>query len=214
MEDIIIRLEKAAVDFGQFAIKPISMQLPEGYIIGIEGKNGAGKTTLIRMLLGRINRMQGQIYICGKEVRKEREEVLSHIGYISEENMFFEEYDAVENEGFYQGFYERWNGDKYRELLRRFQISAASKIGTLSRGNRIKFQLAFALAYQPKILIMDEPTAGLDPVFRTEFYRFLQEIVAKEEITVVFSSHLEEEINRLTDYVIHIEHGEVRLLKQ
>ncbi len=209
IEDTIIKIEQASVTFKNFVIKPVSMELPKGYIIGIEGPNGAGKSTLIKMLLGRYEKMEGSIQICGLDVLKEREKMLTRIGYVSEENVFFEEYDACDNERLYKDFYECWDSELFKEYLKKFKVSGSTKVGALSKGNKIRFQVAFALAHAPEVLIMDEPTAGLDPVFRTEFYRMLQEIVAENNTTILISTHIQEEMERLADYIICVDSGSV-----
>lgn len=93
--------------------------------------------------------------------------------------------------------------------MKKFKVSDSTKVGALSKGNKIRFQVAFALAHAPEVLIMDEPTAGLDPVFRTEFYRMLQEIVAENNTTILISTHIQEEMERLADYIICVDSGRV-----
>ena len=107
----------------------------------------------------------------------------------------------------YARFYQKWNHRLYEEMLRKYQVGKHKKYGTLSKGNQIKFQMAFALAYEPEVIIMDEPTAGLDPVFRMDFVKWLQDMVAENGTRILISSHLHEELEKIADYIIRIEKG-------
>lgn len=206
-EKIMIEFQQAGLNLKNFKMEPITMKLPKGYIVGIEGMNGAGKSTLIKMMLGRYPNMQGKILVDGLDVRKERVKMLSEVGYIAEEREFFEEYNVYETEGAYSRFYKNWNHERYRDMLRRFKVPGTTKVGVLSKGNNIKFQLAFTSAFQPEVIILDEPMAVLDPAFRMEFVRWMQDMVAEYETTILISSHIHEELEKMADYMIHVDNG-------
>lgn len=207
MDNIIIRAENASVHFKKFAMKPVNLELPQGYIIGVQGPNGAGKTTLLKMILGDFDRMQGKIEIDGRDNRKYRTELLQKIGFISNDRTFFEMEDAIENEAHFSVFYPNWDGAEYRRMLKKQGLSPVKSIGAMSRGERIKYQLAFSAAYRPRLMILDEPTAGLDPVFREDFLRTLQDFVADYETTVLLATHLDEDLERVADYMIDVSDG-------
>lgn len=207
MEKIIIRAENASVHFKKFAMKPVNLELPQGYIIGVQGPNGAGKTTLLKMILGDFDRMQGKIEIDGRDNRKYRTELLQKIGFISNDRTFFEMEDAIENEAHFSVFYPNWDGAEYRRMLKKQGLSPVRSIGAMSRGERIKYQLAFSAAYRPRLMILDEPTSGLDPVFREDFLRTLQDFVADYETTVLLATHLDEDLERVADYMIDVSDG-------
>ena len=211
MEKYCIELYEAGLVKKNFRIAPVTMKIPEGYIICMKGLNGAGKTTFFKMLLGREKGTFGKIRIMGKSMNSDRVSILQDVGFISEDNYFFSDSDPLENEQRYASFYSKWDGQLYRNKLREFGISSGTKISSLSKGNKVRFQLAFALAHFPKILILDEPTAGLDPVFRTEFYKLLRQLISEEEMTVIFSTHLSEEIEEVADYILEIKEGKVGL---
>ena len=141
----------------------------------------------------------------------ERVDILQQVGFVSEDNDFFHELSPLENEAQYAPLYSHWDGQLYRKKLKEFGIGFSTKISSLSKGNKVRFQLAFALAHNPKILLMDEPTAGLDPVFRTFLYKLLRELISEREITVIFSTHLSEEIGEVADYLLEINKGKVSL---
>ena len=200
-------MENASVHFKKFAMKPVNLELPQGYIIGVQGPNGAGKTTLLRMILGDFDRMQGKIEIDGRDVLKNRTELLQKIGVISNDRPFFETEDAIENEAHFSEFYPNWDGAEYRQMLKKQGLSPGRSIGAMSRGERIKYQLAFSAAYRPRLMVLDEPTAGLDPVFRVDFLRTLQDFVADYETTVLLATHLDEDLERVADYIIDVSYG-------
>lgn len=208
MEDVMIKMNNATVAFKGFCLEPINLEIPKGYIIGVQGENGAGKSTLLKMILGTYKNMKGSISVDGFDVINDREQVLSRVGVVEEQRAFFEEEDARKNEEYYSAFYDNWDKEMYRNMLKRMGISCGKKIGSLSKGERVKFQLAFAAAYCPKVLILDEPTAGLDPVFREDFLRILQEFVAEFETTVIMSTHIKEDLSKIADYMIEIHDGE------
>ena len=207
MEESIIRIENAAVQFDKFSIKPAKLEIPKGYVIGIQGDNGAGKTTFLRMLTGSYKKMQGKVYIDNLDVIKHRSEVMKILGMVSGERSFFMEEDARENEKLYSLFYPTWDSEEYHHMLEKLNLPVTKRLGTFSTGEKIKYQLAFAAAYRPKLLLLDEPTANLDSVFRDDFIRILQEFVADYETTILMSTHLQEDLLKIADYIIEMEQG-------
>lgn len=207
MEKIIVSMQNAGITFKGFAMADICIDIPKGYITGIEGRNGAGKTTLIKMILGLYPKMSGTIRVCGWDAVRERTSMLTQVGFISEERAFFKEYDAVDNEKFYAPYYKNWDGEMYREMLKRMSVSLHTKIGHMSKGTLMKFQTAFACAVHPELLVMDEPTAGLDPVFRAEFLKILQTLVAEEDMTILMSTNITSDLDKIADYMIDVQDG-------
>lgn len=207
MDEIMIEIKNAGVNFKVFALENVNLQIPKGYIVGITGANGSGKTTLIKMMLGLYPSMNGTITTGGYDVVKQREKMLGITGYVSEDRKFFMEYSAVENEEVYKNFYPDWNKEKYRNALKTMNVSLNTKVQSLSKGNYIKFQVAFAAAASPKLLILDEPTAGLDPVFRVDFLKMLQTLIADENMTVVMSTNIADDLEKVADYIIEIKNG-------
>lgn len=206
-EEIIIKCKQASVTLGQFHMQPINIEIPQGYIIGVVGKNGSGKSTFMKMLLGRYPKMTGSIEIAGMDVIKQRETMLCEVGYISEDREFFAAKTADEQEAIYAKYYPNWNHQLFEDLLRKYGVEIYTKYGDLSKGNQIKFQLAFTTACMPSVIVMDEPTAGLDPVFRIDFLKWMQELVAEYNTTILISSHIREELEQVVDYRIRVESG-------
>ncbi len=159
------------------------------------------------MVLGCFPKMNGTITINGYDVVKERQKVLAATGVISEKRIFYESEDALKNEEYFSPFYKNWDKEIYRKFLKKLDIPLSQNIGNLSKGERIKFQLAFSAAYKPALLIMDEPAAGLDPVFKTDFFKILQEFVAEYMTTILISDNVTENLAQIADYLITIENG-------
>lgn len=207
MEDIIIKIKEASVSFKNFALTPLSLNIPRGYIIGIKGSNGAGKSTFLKMVLGNFPKMQGQITVSGMDVIKERVQILQKTGVVSEEKIFFETEDAIKNEEYFSPFYKNWDREIYRTMLKKMNISLSQNIGNFSKGERAKYQLAFSAAYKPELLILDEPAAGLDPVFTKDFLKLLQEFVAEYQSTILVADNIEENLDQIADFIITIKNG-------
>ena len=121
------------------------------------------------------------------------------------------EEDAYENERLYAPFYKNWNSDEYRKMLKNLNINSGRSLGNLSTGEMLKYQLAFAAAYRPQVLLLDEPTANLDPVFRDDFLKILQEFIAEYDMTILMATHLDEDISKIADYIMDVEEGRYSL---
>lgn len=196
-----------------FSLQDVSFLVPEGFITGIIGENGAGKTTLFRQIMMEDARYSGEISVNGVALKDHRQEFMQEIGFISEEQKFFRNYNALQNVDFLQGFYKKFNRDLFKEKMAELKVPFGAKLSGLSRGEFLKFQLAFALGHQSKLFLLDEATAGMDPVYKKEFFRALHQIVA-EGGAVLMSTHIEEEVERHMDYVVRLKKGRVLFTKE
>lgn len=192
-----------------FALKDVTFRIEPGCIMGLVGRNGAGKTTAIRMIVGGLKPDKGDVRICGYDLFREGQQARDRIGFILEAMPFIQEYTLEENAGFFGPLYSVWDMDTFRRCLKRYDLSPDMSAKSLSRGMRVRFQLAFALAHHPSVLVMDEPAAGLDPVFRREFYYELQSAMEREEMSVLISTHVTADLDRIADYVTMLESGKM-----
>lgn len=193
-----------------FTLKDVSFSLEPGYILGLTGRNGAGKTTLIKQLIHPETASGGSVMINGMDAKKNPLMAKQEIGVLMEDQPFLFDMTLGMNGTLLGAFYEQFDMEKFYEYLRKFELNRDTRYRDLSRGMRMKFQLAFALAHSPKLLLMDEATGGLDVVFRREFYYLLQDAVEKELVSVIISTHVTEDLDKVADYVAFIEGGRMK----
>lgn len=206
MEEILFSAKNVNGKRG-FRLQNVSFDLPRGYIMGMVGKNGAGKTTFFDYLMNEKRRYTGAFLLDGEEIHENHVRFLDRVGFVSEENRFLEHRSAAQNAGLLGRFYTDFDGELFARTLEGSGVSTHKNVGRMSRGEQMKFQLAFAVAHRPRLYLLDEATAGMDPVFRVDFYRMLRELLAAEECSVILSTHIGEEIERELDYVGVLEAG-------
>lgn len=205
----VLEFEQVNLTWPDFTLTDISFSLKRGYIMGLVGYNGAGKTTLIHLMENKIRKYQGTILINGLDCRTQEAKVKDITAFISEEQVFFFEETAERNAEILSPYFTSWDKKLFESYLDRFEISRMTKIKDYSRGTYLKFQLAFAIAHHPMLYVMDEPTAGLDPVFRYDFLRIIQEIISEEEASVLFSTHNTGELDKIADYITMLDGGRI-----
>lgn len=210
MENVMLEVKGICKKHGAFVLQDVNFSLEEGYILGLTGRNGAGKTTLIKQLIHPESAKGGSVIINGIDAKKEPLRAKQEIGVLMEENPFLLDMTLELNGTLLGAFYERFDMEKFHEYLKRFELNREAVYRELSRGMRMKFQLAFALAHSPRLLLMDEATGGLDVVFRREFYYLLQEAVEKELVSVIISTHVTEDLDKVADYVAFMDGGRMR----
>ena len=205
----IIEFENVTGIKGKFRLQNINFSLPAGYIMGIMGQNGAGKTTLIRYIMEDKKLYSGTIRINGVDIRDDHAYMKNKIGFVSEENIFITERTAEQNVELLSGFYETFDRDIFISAMKKMELSPKKTYGKMSRGEVLKFQMAFAMAHKPEIYLLDEVTAGMDPVFRMDFFKILQDVIRDEKASVIMTSHIESEMERKTDYVGIMKNGQL-----
>jgi ABC-2 type transport system ATP-binding protein len=193
------------------ALAAVNLSLPRGAVYGLVGANGAGKTTLIRHLLGLLRAEGGSVRVFGRDPVADPVGVLSRIGYLSEENDLPGWMRIGELVRYSRAFYPAWDDAYAEELREAFALDPAAKIKDLSRGQRARAGLLIALAHRPELLLLDEPSSGLDPVVRRDILEAILRTIAHEGRTVLFSSHLLEEVERVADHITMISHGRIAL---
>lgn len=193
-----------------FQLQEISFALPEGYIMGLAGANGAGKTTLINYMMNPKKQYEGMIRLLGEDIHADHRKMMNRIGFVSEENLFFKDVTVQEHATMLSEFYENWDMPYFQETMKQVKIPLSRKVGNLSRGENMKFQMAFAMAHHPSLYLLDEVTAGMDPVFRIDFFKLLQKVISEEQVSVLMTSHIQSEMERKMDYIGILEHGRLK----
>jgi ABC-2 type transport system ATP-binding protein len=153
----------------------------------------------------------GTVTICGHDNRRQEVKAKNHIGFVADSCPFVKKYTLMENGELFGKYYRNFEMELFLSYLRRFQLDPQQTILSLSKGMESRFELAFALSHHPRLLIMDEPTDGLDPVFRREFLQLLQELIAGEEMGVLFSTHITSDLDKVADYITLVDRGRVVL---
>ena len=194
----------------EFTLCDINFTLGKGYILGVLGLNGAGKSTLMELLMGIYIPESGSVTYDGEEVSKDTTKTLQKIACVSENVNFIESMTLQENVEFFGVLYDNFDNAQWEEYMFSFGFTEANleqSFGTLSTGQQRKFQLAFALAFEPELLILDEPTANLDPHARVEWMELLKELTTAKEISVIMSTHLTSDLDELADYILIMHEG-------
>jgi ABC-2 type transport system ATP-binding protein len=204
--DLALALRGVSATVGSFSLRDISFELPAGYVMGFMGPNGAGKTTTIRCLLGMQAIRGGEIELLGRRVPGPVA-LRQDVGVVLDHTYLVGDWRLAEVERALRPFYDRWDADRYRELLGRFGLDARAKVKELSRGMAMKLMITVALSHHARLLVLDEPTSGLDPVARDELVGILGEFLTDETHSVLFSTHITADLERVADYVTLIHDG-------
>jgi len=207
----ILTVRNLKKEYVEFVLDSISWDVPKGYIMGLIGPNGAGKTTTIKLIMNLINADCGEIEVFGLDHSRNEKEVKNRIGYVGEEQYFYELRSPDWTGKFVGRFYKNWDQNKFLKLLEEFQIPKKKMIRKLSKGMKVKLSFALALSHNPELIILDEPTAGLDPVVRRDILDFLQDVTQDGSKSVIISSHITSDIARIADYITYMINGRIAL---
>lgn len=195
MEESALMVRGLCRQQGKFELRDISFTLPRGYIMGLVGRMGSGKTTLLKSILNPSLIKSGSVEYEGQA------------GFIMEDAPFFAEATLKENMDVFKNLYKNYDEKEFYERLKRVGLEDHKVYGLLSKGEKVRFQFAFAMGHHPRLLLLDEPTSGLDVTFRREFLYMLQEAVEKQMISVIFSTHLTDELERIADFIGVMDNG-------
>jgi ABC-2 type transport system ATP-binding protein len=208
--DNVIEIRRLTRQFGtKRALDNVSFAVPRGVVFGLVGANGAGKTTLIRHVLGLLKAQTGSVRVFGRDPVADPVGVLSRVGYLSEEGDLPGWMRVDELLRYMRAFYPNWDEDYAQDLRKQFALDGAQKVKSLSKGQRARAGLLVALAYRPELLLLDEPSSGLDPIVRRDILGAIVRTIADEGRTVLFSSHLLEEVERVSDCVAMLKGGRI-----
>lgn len=207
----VIEVKNVTKDYGDFKIDNISFAVPEGSVCGFIGQNGAGKTTTIKAILDVINVDAGEIFVFGQDVKINSARLREDIGVVFDEMGFHEFMTGKDINIMMKNIYKNWDDNVFFEYLKKFSLPSKKLCGDFSRGMRMKLQIAVALSHNAKLLIMDEPTSGLDPIVRNEMLQIFREYVIEEDHTILLSSHITGDLEKLSDEVVFINGGRIVL---
>ncbi len=197
-----------------FTLENVSFSVPKGSVMGFVGKNGAGKSTTINSILNIVNKDSGSVLFFGEEMANTTKHIRNKIGVVFDGMSFSGELTANKLEKVLADIYENWDSIKFNCYLKRFNIPTGRKIKTLSRGMTMKLSIAVSLSHQARLLILDEATAGLDPVAREEILDVFLEFVEDENNSILISSHISSDLEKISDYITIIDNGKIILTEE
>jgi ABC-2 type transport system ATP-binding protein len=209
MTDLAVQLDGVSKSYPHFQLESIDVKLPSGGILGFIGANGAGKSTTIRILMGLVHQDRGSVRVLGQRMPEQQALAKRDIGFASEDLRLYKGATVGWHMRFIRSIFPSWDQSYAELLLRRFDIRAEQKIKGLSHGQRVKTALLLILARRPRLLILDEPTTGLDPVARQEVLGELMEALADEGRTIFFSSQNTLDVEQISDQITFIDRGRI-----
>lgn len=207
--DKILEVKNLKKEYKDFSLENINFQLDRGYIMGFIGPNGSGKSTTIKLIMNLIKKDSGDIKIFGMDNIRHEKEVKEKIGFVYDENYFYDHVNIETMKKIIASFYKGWSDKIFNKYLKTFDLDPKKKIKNLSKGMKMKFSLALALSHNAELIIMDEPTAGLDPVFRREILDILYDLIQDENKSVFFSTHITTDLEKISDYITFINKGKM-----
>jgi ABC-2 type transport system ATP-binding protein len=204
-----LKVSNLQKNYKDFTLGSISIDLPEGHIMGFVGQNGAGKTTTIRLILNMMQRDAGEIKIFGLDNINDEQKIKQDVGVVFDDVYFADGWKVSEVEQAIKGFYSNWSSKLYRHYADSFKLPMGKRVKELSRGMKMKLMLAAAMSHEAKLLILDEPTSGLDPVARDELLDILGEYISDGRKSILFSTHITSDLEKIADYITLIDRGKI-----
>lgn len=205
----ILDINNLDKDYKEFSLKDISFNIPKGTIMGLIGENGAGKTTTIKLILNLIKSSGGNIEIFGLDNIKNELEIKERLGVVLDESYFHDNLNPTNISMMMNHIYKKWDKVKFLEYLDKFKLPKDKIVKKFSKGMKMKLSIAVALSHDAQLLILDEPTSGLDPVIRSEMLDIFSDFIQDEEKSILFSTHITSDLDKIADYIIFIHDGEI-----
>lgn len=207
--DNILEVKNLSKDFNNFKLDGVTFSLPKGSVMGFIGENGAGKTTTIKLMLNMLHKDGGDIRVFGLDNIAEEQDIKQQIGVVLEENHFHESLRPSDVSSILKNIFTDWDSELFGNYLKRLGVPEDKTVKELSKGMKTKLSLSAALAHRPKLLILDEATAGLDPVVRSEILDIFLDVIQDEERSVLLSTHITSDLERIADYITLIHKGKI-----
>ena len=212
MSEPAIEINRLTKRFGSLvAVNKLDLSIPTGSVYGFLGRNGAGKTTTIRMLLGLASPTSGSVSVLGMDPKKDGLSIKAQVGYVAESQSMYGWMKVKEIIKFTAGFYDDWDSGVASDFCEKFELNPRAKVKNLSKGQQMRLALTLALAPRPRLLILDDPTMGLDPITRKEFLNDIVRAIQEEGRTVFFSTHILSELERVADSIAIIDRGRLKV---
>jgi ABC-2 type transport system ATP-binding protein len=209
MSALAVQFEGVRKEYPHFTLDDVNLELPTGSIMGFIGANGAGKSTTLRILMGLVHQDRGAVHVLGSEMPAQQAEAKRDVGFVSEDMRLYGAATLAWHMDFIRSIYPSWDQPYAESLLKRFDLKAEQKIKGISHGQRVKAALLLVLARRPRLLVLDEPTTGLDPVARHEVLHALMEALADERRTILFSSQNTLDVEQISDQITFIDRGRI-----
>lgn len=205
----LIELKNVTKKFKGFSIENIDLQVKKGFVTGFIGANGAGKSTTIKMMMNLLKPDVGEVRMFGLDYATHEKAIKERIGFVYDGNVFFEGLNLKNIKRIVAPAYKQWDDALFHHYIEKFELPLNKAIKTFSKGMQMKASLALALSHHAELIIMDEPTAGLDPIFRRELLNILQELMIDGNRTIFFSTHITTDLDRIADYIAFIQDGKL-----
>jgi len=209
MSEFAAQLAGVGKDYRFFSLQDVSLVIPVGQIMGFIGPNGAGKSTTIRILMGLVHQDRGEVRLLGRQMPAAQALAKQDVGFASEDMRLYDAATLDWHMRFVQSIYASWDSAYAQTLIKRFDLRPEQRMKSFSRGQRVKATLLLVLARRPKLLVLDEPTTGLDPVARHEVIRELSDVMLDDHRSVLFSSHNTQDVEQISDQITFIDRGRI-----
>lgn len=203
----VVEFNNVSKIFKDFSVKNIDLQVKRGFVHGFIGANGAGKSTTIKMMMNLLQPDAGEVKVFGMDYKTHEKAIKERIGFVYDGNVFYEGMNLKDIKRIVAPAYKHWDNALFSQYAEQFELPLNKSIKNFSKGMQMKASLAIALSHHAELIIMDEPTAGLDPIFRRELLGLLQELMLDGNRTIFFSTHITTDLNRIADYIAFIHKG-------
>ncbi|MCJ1749811.1 MULTISPECIES: ABC transporter ATP-binding protein [Mammaliicoccus] len=207
--DNAIEVKNLNFNHKNLKLSDVNFEVRKGYVTGFIGANGAGKTTIIRIIMGLLKEQSGDLKILGEYLSENPVDIKNKIGFVYSELYMYEKWNIKTIEKVISKYYKQWDHEIFQGYIKEFKLPYKQKIKQFSTGMKMKLSLAIALSHHAELYILDEPTAGLDPVVRNEVLEILQRELIDEEKTIFFSTHIISDLEKIADYIVYLKNGSI-----
>ncbi|WP_438350622.1 ABC transporter ATP-binding protein [Paenibacillus sp. FA6] len=205
----VIEFHDVSKEFKAFSIDNIDLEIKQGYTTGFIGSNGSGKSTMIKLMMNLLQPDKGKVSIFGLDYASHEKEIKDRIGFVYDSNIFYGSLNLKDISKIVAPAYKQWDNKQFNEYVNQFELPLNKSIKNFSKGMQMKASIAIALSHNAELIIMDEPTAGLDPTFRRELLDIFQEVMVNEDRSIFFSTHTTSDLDRFADYIVLVDKGEI-----